>query len=577
MKVFLLPALLPLAPIFQEGAPAQAGAAPTEAAAAQESEFGAPLIVNGERISDLEIKRFLCYGRGRTALESHKFQALIDQELALRKAAGQDISQYEVSEEEFQRIRQREMGDFEERYPQLNQFTEIERAYESVDLYDLQLRQRLAFDKLFFPGDPMEWPAVTKEAIHAASPEVDLVEDAKRAWDGRKEIADETGEPIEPEDEMFQGLVREQVMGSLLTMVEMKTAEQDIPEEFVLIVDGDGFHLEVRTEEFYEEIKPTVSAQDIELAKMFLALMAATEDKLRETGNMPDEDEFQEHIDYLREQSAQSMFPFDFLALYGHEFPSIESFVDHYRLLTGYRKLIDEDLAFEEGGKVSEAMMAHLPETNTIVGLSRVDVEILLVSAFDFLNNVWIKDGWAKAEKRANEIKAEIDAHIAAIVADQIERRAAAERGENYEGEKPMPFDQWWAEELNLKSDFWDPPMPATGKMPPAGGLRDKGRFTNKTRNDLDKSIGENHYLHFVTASSIADVIFFEMDPGTVAGPFKGPDGYYIPYLKRRRPPSNPLDLGNERHKGVLQEQYARRTFIDFAHQALAEAEVSGL
>ena len=37
----------------------------------------------------------------------------------------------------------------------------------------------------------------------------------------------------------------------------------------------------------------------------------------------------------LRRESAESMFPFDFLALYGHEFPSVEAFVAHYRLLRG--------------------------------------------------------------------------------------------------------------------------------------------------------------------------------------------------------------------------------------------------
>ena len=46
--------------------------------------FGEPLIVNGRRIPDMEIMRYLCYGRARGGLESRKMEVLLTQEVELR-------------------------------------------------------------------------------------------------------------------------------------------------------------------------------------------------------------------------------------------------------------------------------------------------------------------------------------------------------------------------------------------------------------------------------------------------------------------------------------------------------------
>ena len=125
------------------------------------SEFGEPLFVNGEHISDLAIKRHLIYGPARNMLESTKLAVLVEQERLLREQSGEDVSRYLVSEEEIEKTRKAEIDQFNQRYPGLDLKTEISRAYKTVDWYERSLRQTLEFDKMFFLGDPNDWPDIT--------------------------------------------------------------------------------------------------------------------------------------------------------------------------------------------------------------------------------------------------------------------------------------------------------------------------------------------------------------------------------------------------------------------------------
>lgn len=78
-----LPLLGLVGPAFSEPA---APAAPFQAddAAEATSEFGEPVFVNGVRISDMAIKRFLVYGPGRNGLDARKLQILMDHEREIR-------------------------------------------------------------------------------------------------------------------------------------------------------------------------------------------------------------------------------------------------------------------------------------------------------------------------------------------------------------------------------------------------------------------------------------------------------------------------------------------------------------
>ncbi|MCP3918201.1 MAG: hypothetical protein GY711_21840 [bacterium] len=596
----------PLATASQE--PAGTAEASAPAVDDGKSVFGDPVYVNGKRISDFAIKRYLCYGKGRNALESRKLQALMDQEITLRQRdyfnrnledtfpgkladeltdderkqvqakVDEEMKRFEIDETYYEYELKRQNDDFIRRYPTLDLDTEILRAYQSVDWYEDQLHQTLQFDQIFYPGDANDWPELTIEAIHGGSPNVDLVEDYRKNWLLRKEEAERENKPLRREDEMMMTLLRDFVMNALNAVVEVDTSYDGIPENLLMAVEGQGIRREITVDEVYEDMKHAFTENDIREAKEFLALLGATKDKLTEMNQLQDAETFHQYWEGLHADLKDTMFNMDFLALSGHQFPSRESYYRHMGLLESFRKMIAPDLEKNENGTLSEALQSHLPVANGIMGLAKADVDILLVSAFDFPNYKWKENGWEWAEKEAIRIREEVDAYLDKLGKDADARAAAEAAGTPYTGNADLKsFAEFWSNMLDIHSEYWDPPLPAEGKTPPAIGLKNKGRFGLMTRNDLKRAIGESSYWHYLSGSSIVDTIFFDLEPGTIGGPYYGPHGFYIVYLETRTAPTNPLNYRTDRHFEMLKEDYTRARFTEFSHQALKDAKVQGL
>ena len=611
------------------------------------SVFGEPLIVNGKRIPDLELMRYLCYGKGRGGLESRKMEVLLSQEMELRAFMrtqeildenydSKDLS--ELSEEdratvnglvdealaifrydpkELEERLIREEKQFYERYPSLDLRTEIERSYQDWDWYLDQVGQTIRFDTIFFPGTTEDWPDITIEAVHAGSPAFDLVEDYQEAYDMRKAIwedartmtenrllqeqydgrlrdaltdderaaADalvnkEHGSFMPREDEMMMSLLRDFVISTLSdpNVVTILGKLDGLPADTLITVSGGGLETTIKTADVYEEFKGAFSAQDIFEAKKFLALYVAVSDVLEDSGQLVPWDDFLNLLLETRVSLQGSMFNLDFLALQGHNFPSMEVYNDYLYLVESFRRSITHKTQLDGNSNLSKEMQAYIPVGNGIMGLAKVQAEALMVSAFDYPNNKWKEDGWQGAEEEAFRLRAMADAHIDELIAEEELRRMALEKGVDFEG-KVQPFDQWWAQLLDLHSDYWDAPMPATGKMPAMVGMRNKGRFNGEaqTRNDLKRALNESTWSHYLSGDNVVDQVFFELEEGQVGGPYRGAKGYYLVYNVRKLRPMQPVNYRDERQLGLLQEDFVRREFARFAHETLANAEVSGL
>ncbi|HIF39478.1 MAG TPA: hypothetical protein EYQ74_00085 [Planctomycetes bacterium] len=575
-----------------------------------DSILGKPLIIDGHRISNMEIKRFLCYGKGYNALDSRRLGVLIKQERELRQyesrnsiagesykgasyesltaeqkaevdvAVASALAYMEYDEAEYVRRTEIHRAQFTDRYPSLDLDTETRRAYESVAWYNDQVRQTLEFETMFFPGHPDGWPEITLEAIHQGSPNFDLVADYAQHYQWRLEAAEEAGEPIKREEEMMMSLLRDYVMMALASLVEIKTQTEGLPPEALMTIEGGGFSETLKTEEVFQEMKHVFSPHDVYEAKLFLALEYLTTKKLIEAGVLKDREEFLAEVRQMQADLAGSMFNWDFLALDGHQFPSVVAYNEHAYLVESYKTLIASQITRTANNTLPPELEAYLPRANVIMGLGKAKADVLLVSAFDFPRYKWKADGWAGAEKAGNAVRQEIDDYIDYIIDQEGEKQSALEEGRNYvKPEGLMGFREFWSNLLDLKSEYWDPPLPVSGKMPPAMGLKNKGRFTGEstTRNDFRRFVGESPYSEYLHNLSVTDQIFFELEPGTVGGPYKGAYGYYTVYLKERLAPTNPIDPFQDRHFNMLTDDFARTSFQAFAHQALEEAEVSGL
>ena len=590
------------------------GSAAREAAAGVDdgtSIFGEPLYVNGKRISDLAIKRYLCYGKGSNGLAARKLQILIDAEKDYRRqtyaqdlleelfpgkledelsgeeqkqieaAVEEQMKRFEVNRSDYEFYLKKENSAFMRRYPTLDLDVEIIRAYNTVKWYEDQLWQTLEFDQLFFPDHTDTWPEISIESIRAGSPNVDLVEDYARNYDIRLNEDRGAGEPIRREDEMMMQLLRDYLMKALESQVEVLTAWDGIPERVLLRIKGDGWEKEIHTEDVYQEMKSAFNENEVRLAKEFLALTAAAEDKLGSMGLLKPADEFNDYWNEIVSSTQNTIFNMSFMVLSGHMFPSQEAYYRHLWLMTSYRQLLEPELEKTEDGLLPAGLQEHLPVANGIMGLARARAEILLVSAFDFPNNVWKENGWASAEREAMIVREEVDAYLAKLEREFEVRAQAVTDGTPYTPNAELQsFDEFWSNVLDLHSEYWDPPMPAEGKMPPAQGFKNKGRFNGEltTRNDLKRAMGESSFWHFISGSSIVDTIFFDLEPRTVGGPYFGPHGFYIVYLKSRSSPTNPLNWrGMERHFDMLKEDFVSTRFTEFCHHALIEADVTGL
>ncbi len=644
--------LVLVAPIWAQEGEAPASAPVEEVAVTADEEgsiFGEPLIVNGKRISDTAIKRFLCYGKGRNGLESLRLGLLMDQERELRAIKARDrmlednyggkmlaelsedqkneldaalaaeMSRFDLDPREYEIRYDKEAGSFKERYPTLDLTVEIRRAYKSMDWWQDQIRMTMEFDQLFFPGHPDGWPDLSLEAVHGASPQFDLVEDYTKwytmrveAWEKSRAEAqaaaliehfdgadvdslddeqkasllvmvdEAAGAFVEREQDMMMAVLRDAVQAMLAEFVVIKTASEGLPEETLMTIEGHGLNNSLTTEQVWQDMKGAFDSQDIYEAKLFLALHAATKDRMEAEGILKPIEPF---LAKLAEQkiataNAGTFGSQSFVAVSAYRFPSVESFQDYSYLFDSFRESVDERLSLRADGAVPQELVDHFPIVQGIMGIARVRAETLLVSAFDEPNNTWIDGGWQMAYDKAMALRAEIDDYQVKVEAQAVARATAETKGETYSPEEELqPFDVWWARFLDLNSDFWDPPMPSSGKMPPANSMRDKGRFqgTPTTRNDMKNHLGESAYTHYLWDNAAVDSIFFDVPQGSIGGPFQGPKGYFITYVKQKVPATKRLGLKDARTFKALQEDYAALLFRRYSHESLRNAELSGL
>ena len=212
-----------------------AGTASAVLARAEEGpDLGGTLSVNGVEIPENEIKRFLIYGPCRPVLEYSRINALVQWELGLRSAEGQDMSRYEISDEAFQKHYDKKINEFVEKFPMLDVQTEVRRAYRSVDWYKQELRQEMIFDEVFVPDNPELWPDLTFEALRQEAGDIlindfkesyerrlKFTEDARAEWQAKKDAGEDPGPypDMYPEDSMYRSILRQIVRDAYYAIV----------------------------------------------------------------------------------------------------------------------------------------------------------------------------------------------------------------------------------------------------------------------------------------------------------------------------------------------------------------------
>jgi hypothetical protein len=520
--------------------PLYACAAPQEPT----SEFGAPLFVNGERIPDLEIKRFLSLGVGINQSNEARFGRIIEIELEMRAAAGEDVSKYTVSREEALKKFGREIDDFKMKFPTLEPDVEIGRAFLHKDLYIEQLMSAMLFDKLFFQENPDDWPDLTRSLIEMEYG-AEWVEDARQSYVRRKEAAAVHNlDYIPPDDPIFVDALRSVILIGLNNFYIIETDPDEIQPGVLMSVEG----LDVPVDEVFLRIQPYVNPEKIAEAKKWLVMTALLEDYLANF-ELPEEQgggqalvpqqEFRTTFVHDGHSWDQELNEYDMVALQVMGFPSVQNYGLYKRLAESFARTVKSET---DDDAILRPSLAH---TNQITGAAKVTAEVILISAFDFESNTWKDGGWEWAEQRAGEVKKMLD-----------------------EGAD-------WKETLEHESELWDPPIPDIGHTPQYGRTF-KGKFGQQTRNQILSLLSESEYRIFLNGKAITDRLFFDQKRGTIAGPFKGAHGYYIMRHMGQTPPITPLNLNEPVHRNIAVEYYVRAAMNAKVQELFAEAMEKG-
>jgi hypothetical protein len=580
--------------------------------------FGEPLFVNGRRVSYDELKLALIYGPCRMMLDLSKVGMLIEDEInrqceekaeaevaakeqekafgspderakakqaALARLSSLLHEKYRVRDDEFDAEYQYSVDDFKKSYPVLDIGAEICRAFRSVDWYREQLRQTMYFDRVFLPANPAEWPSTTIESIRADPNGGELLlPDAEQSYQARLKAAEKNDGKLPREDPLYMTFLRQIVRDAMTGLMRFKTHPELTDPKLALWGDanGDGKpEIAITVDELWEKVQDTVTPTEVAEAKQWFVSSLAVRDRLAKDNALLTQEEGKQALESLTKGFESATITLEQMATKTYYFPSVESFQEYYVMREGYHRLIASKLEPGKDGELSPVLREYFDRANRVMGLGMVDCEVLLVSAMDIGRFRWKKDGWSWAKKSAQDLRAQIDQNQKEYTEQRTKTSEATAAGKEYKPEKPAlePY-RFWSQLLDDHSEYWDPPPPEQhdGKAQHQSdvGYKKKGRFGSRYRNDLVSYVGETAYTEWVTGECITDRMFFDQAENTIAGPFKGPLGWYITRVNRRSPPSRPLNLSEPRHVELLRDDYLRWSFDQYTKEAVSKADIKG-
>jgi hypothetical protein len=540
---------LALALAFHGPAAAQFGTAlsnpPPLVGSVAEPDLGSSISVGAVTITPAEVRRELVYSKGMTMLESMKIDIFIDEEIRQRVAMGEPASAFELPAELVEAETTKALAGIKQNYPDLDEVAVLRMNGMTPENFRNQVLQTQRFDRVFLPEKSKDWPQRTRDALMKNFGEsggqdfLDKLAQSEAQQDAAGAAPADGGAPAatpaqqEAGKSMMKMILRKVVIQSLGETADVLMASDGLAEDLVMKVNG----VPIRTDEVWARIKGLVTPDDVERARTWLLKTRLMRADLEARGFWMSDEEFAAAYAKHQEPYANSPLKLDVVVLGFKRFPSMETYKTYYRLQESFERSIAGELV---EGKLAE----HAARANDLMGLARVNVELILCSAYDFQSGTWKPDGWVAAEREANQVVDEL----------------AAGGGAN------------WNELLERHSDFWDPPAPATPQPTPTAPpqSKNKGRFGLLNRNELVQRLGESDYTMFLTGESLADALFFDQEPGTFGGPWKGPYGYYISRVTQRTPPTKSLSLSIPEQRDLIAQDRLTVLFNAYGREILA-------
>lgn len=556
--------------------------------------FGEPLIINGDKVPVAEIRREIVLGPlGIEPIQYEKLRIHIQEEIDRRVAEGADPKDFVVTDEEIKdalaeaeaQAKQQFDGSLEDVYP-----TEDEAWKENV-----RLTQQ--FTKIFLPENPYEYPQVTQDALTQGENGAGLLDHLKKDWDRMQQEIEETGTATP--DPVGQTMVKMIVNQTVLKHLDATSVieSEGLPDNVAMRVNGK----DITVDRIWDKIEDRVTEFEVRQAKKWIVNTRLAEKALTEAGSWIPDDEIARIYDEYAEPYKGSPFSIEAVALKFQKFPTVEAYKEFFQVSRSYKKhlweemrentieksadeiaerarakqqevLADREANPQEGAEQSpEELYDEIYEellderiqkkydlaltrtsakrTSRLAGDAKLQVDIILLSAYDFVGKRWLDDGWEEAQAKALQVAQEL--------------------------KDGLP----WKEAVEKYSEFYDPPQGAIQLESSEGRQirKDKGRFRAVTRNELMKHLGESVYTTFLDNESITDYLFFEAPVGQIQDPMKGPYGWYIPRVFVRGSPSRYLDVENPSHRELIEQDFVEERMNKWLKAVIANNKVEGL
>lgn len=477
-----------------------------------------PIKVNGEEVSLDQFRREAIYLVGAKQLGAKVAELLLEEQVDEQVKAGRDKKEFEISEEELTADLKNSVEEFRRQNPDVDFWQAVRAQYGfEREQFLAQQRQTKLFDKVFFPGAATEWPLVTKESIMASTGSTD----GKQFWDNlvKASVDPATNQPraLPP---FWMHLCRGWVTKQLQKWSDVRYASDGIAPDVCLVVNNRSWS----TADAYREVQNGLYVQDLERAVAEVVIRKALEQALQKSGHLLSDIDFRAEFDAYRKQYDDTPFTTEVIATAFKGYPSLEAFRQRWRLIRSFEKMIEADM------NDLDKLQAHANTFAAFFSDGHVSLDVIQFMGRDLKTGAWVPGGLDAAHQRAEAAMKSI--------------------------EGGADFD----EVLRDKGEFY-----ATDK--------EKGRLGSKSLNQIRQSLRESEFTDLLLGYSVGSYLFYDAAPGTVVGPVRGPDSWFVARINSRVPVRQAVNLSEDRTEELARQDYVNWRFLQWANGVIAESK----
>ncbi len=469
--------------------------------------------VNGVLLDPEEIDRQTIYLIGQRQMRQKLVELLVDDQMdQLIKEGKRKPEDFKILEKEVQAFIAKQVKEYKEKNPDKDFWEQLRRSNTSKEEFLSMNRSTLLFDKVFFPGIPSKWPDLTKEAIIAAG--------GAQGEAFYNRFADNVKEGQEVPG-LLLAICRQWVMQQLQKWSDVRYASDGLPPSIIMQVNGRVW----RTKDAIKALSLRITKEDRERALVEIALNEALKAELKKKGKWLTEEEFAKAYEEFRKPYEGSPFTVEVVALNFKGFPSLEAYKQRWRLETAFSRMIAAEVNDDNLAK-------HAERAKSFLGDGRVSVDFIRLPAMSNATGKWIPGGFEKAMSLGRRIMDDL---------------AAGKLG---------------FEEAMKRYSEWPPEQ------------KHQGRLSSKSFNELRGELRETDYTDFVHGFSIGAIFFYDIEVGSIAGPFRGQDGVYIGRVNSRQPPTGTVSIDDKNMRDLVKQDYLSTRFLKWANEVASRIEI---